>query len=234
MRMVVRLLMFSIISFVLIAGCSSSSNSVRFKTQDEQKNKDENKTRSTIVQSKSDAYLDSTGTDEMSDDADSEELPNETQSIDISSIMRKVENNKDSKNLPMSNSSKEKMLMEIIKYLDTPYKYGGSSKNGIDCSAFTQAIFQNTFSIDLLRSARDQYTQGFVVDDRDKLQFGDLVFFNTRRRVRPGHVGIYIGDNLFAHSSSKNGVIVSSLDMDYYSQRFMGARRIEALMNSKF
>ena len=119
--------------------------------------------------------------------------------------------------------------MEIIKYLDTPYKYGGNSINGIDCSAFTKTIYGNVLSIDLLRSARDQYTQGIIINNRDELKFGDLVFFDTRRRVKPGHVGIYIGDNLFAHSSSKNGVIVSSLDQDYYSRKFMGGRRIENL-----
>jgi cell wall-associated NlpC family hydrolase len=67
-----------------------------------------------------------------------------------------------------------------------------------------------------------------VINDRSDLKFGDLVFFNTRRRVRPGHVGIYIGDNLFAHASSKLGVTISSLDYDYYSKRYMGARRVDS------
>ena len=233
MKILIRLLMIGLAGVFLILGCSPSSNSVRFKPKGEQTNKNDPNVNYTSNESQAGIVSDSSNTDEISDENDSEELPNETQSIDISSIMQKIGTGKDSKNLLADNSIKEKMLMEIIKYLDTPYKYGGNSKNGIDCSAFTQAIFQNTFSVILLRSARDQYTQGFVVDDREKLQFGDLIFFNTRRRVRPGHVGIYIGDNLFAHSSSKNGVIVSSLDLDYYSQRFMGGRRIEGIMNSK-
>jgi cell wall-associated NlpC family hydrolase len=233
MKILTRLLMICLAGLFLILGCSSSSNSVRFKTKGEQTGKSDPNARFTENDPKTSGIPDSSSTEEISDDNDSEELPNETQSIDISSIMQKISTNKNSKNLPSDNSIKEKMLMEIIKYLDTPYKYGGNSKNGIDCSAFTQAIFQNTFSVILLRSARDQYSQGFVVDDREKLQFGDLIFFNTRRRIRPGHVGIYIGDNLFAHSSSKNGVIVSSLDLDYYAQRFMGGRRIEGIMGSK-
>jgi cell wall-associated NlpC family hydrolase len=233
MKILTRFLMIGLAGVFLILGCSASSNSVRFKPKGEPTDKNDPNVRFTSNESKTSVVPDSSNTDEISDDNDSEELPNETQSIDISSIMQRIGTNKDSKNLPADNSLKEKMLMEIIKYLDTPYKYGGNSKNGIDCSAFTQAIFQNTFSVNLLRSARDQYTQGFVVDDREKLQFGDLIFFNTRKRVRPGHVGIYIGDNLFAHSSSKNGVIVSSLDLDYYSQRFMGGRRIEGIMSSK-
>jgi cell wall-associated NlpC family hydrolase len=233
MKILTRVLMIGIAGVFLILGCSPSSNSVRFKTKGEQTNKKDPNGNYTLGESHTSIVSDSSNTDEISDENDSEELPNETQSIDISSIMQKIGTSNDSPNLPSNNSIKEKMLMEIIKYLDTPYKYGGNSKNGIDCSAFTQAIFQNTFSVILLRSARDQYTQGYVVDDREKLQFGDLIFFNTRRRVRPGHVGIYIGDNLFAHSSSKNGVIVSSLDLDYYSQRFMGGRRIEGIMSSK-
>ena len=233
MKILTWLLMIGIVGVLLILGCSASSNSVRFKSKREQTDKNNPNVRFTSNESKTSVVPDSSNIDEISDENDSEELPNETQSIDISSIMQKIGTSKDSKNLSVGNSLKEKMLMEIIKYLDTPYKYGGNSKNGIDCSAFTQAIFQNTFSVILLRSVRDQYTQGLVVDDREKLQFGDLIFFNTRRRVRPGHVGIYIGDNLFAHSSSKNGVIVSSMDLDYYSNRFMGGRRIEEIMRSK-
>jgi cell wall-associated NlpC family hydrolase len=233
MKILSKFLMIGLACVFLMLGCSSSSNSVRYKTKDEQINKNDTNNRYSSNESSATVGPDSSNTEEISDDNDSEELPTESQSIDISSIMQKLGKSKDSKNLPADNSIKEKMLMEIIKFLDTPYKYGGNSKNGIDCSAFTQAIFQNTFSVILLRSARDQYTQGLVVDDREKLQFGDLIFFNTRRRVRPGHVGIYIGDNLFAHSSSKNGVIVSSLDLDYYSQRFMGGRRIEGIMSSK-
>ncbi|MCC7093281.1 MAG: C40 family peptidase, partial [Ignavibacteriaceae bacterium] len=96
-----------------------------------------------------------------------------------------------------------------------------------DCSAFTQIIFKNVFNLSLERSARLQYTQGSVIEKGDELKVGDLVFFNTRKRVRPGHVGIYIGDNLFAHASSKKGVTITELDYEYYSRTFMGARRFE-------
>ena len=124
-------------------------------------------------------------------------------------------------------SKRELMLMEIIKYMDTPYKFGGNSLNGIDCSAFTQNVYQSAWMLNLNRSAREQYKQGIVIEDRRELEFGDLVFFNTRKRVKPGHVGIFIGDNLFVHASSKSGVTISSLDHDYYNKRYMGARRIE-------
>ncbi|HEX2984778.1 MAG TPA: NlpC/P60 family protein [Ignavibacteriales bacterium] len=120
--------------------------------------------------------------------------------------------------------TRDKMLMEIVKYLDTPYKYGGNSTKGIDCSAFTKNVYAGAEIGELPRSAREQYAAGIDVD-QDDLQFGDLVFFNTRRRVKPGHVGIYLGDGYFVHSSRSLGVAVSSLSEPYYSKRYMGARR---------
>jgi cell wall-associated NlpC family hydrolase len=88
-------------------------------------------------------------------------------------------------------------------------------------------LYKNVFNISLQRSARLQFNQGREVSGKDELQFGDLVFFNTRKRVKPGHVGLYIGENLFAHASSAKGVTISSIDYDYYSRRFMGARRFD-------
>lgn len=159
---------------------------------------------------------------------DPDDLPSEEPDIDVSSLLAANQNNV---NIDVPGfdytTLREKMLMEIIKYLNTPYKYGGTTKDGIDCSAFTQTIYKDVFNINLERSARLQYTQGSEVTNGDELKVGDLVFFNTRRRVKPGHVGIYIGDNLFAHASTKKGVTITALDYDYYSRVYMGARRFE-------
>ncbi|MCX8057070.1 MAG: NlpC/P60 family protein [Ignavibacteria bacterium] len=120
----------------------------------------------------------------------------------------------------------EKFLMTIISYLGTPYKFGGTSRKGIDCSAFTRLIFQESLNIELPRSTLEQVKLGYPVSRKD-LQFGDLVFFNTRRRQNPGHVGIYLWDNYFVHASTKYGVIVSSMASGYYDRRFVGARRLD-------
>jgi lipoprotein Spr len=155
------------------------------------------------------------------------DLPDDDQ-VDISAVMEVYEKREsDNKTTDQRESNKEKMLMEIIRFLNTPYQYGGNSKKGIDCSAFTQTVFKKSLSYNLNRSARDQYKQGQSVSNMDDLQFGDLIFFNTQANVRPGHVGIYIGDNLFAHASTKKGVTVSTLTHTYYQSRFMGGRRIE-------
>lgn len=124
--------------------------------------------------------------------------------------------------------TKRFLLKEIIRYLHTPYQYGGNTKSGIDCSAFTKSCYWEAATIELNRSARDQYAQGERISKSD-LQFGDLVFFDTQRRKKPGHVGIFIGNNLFAHASSSKGVILSSLENSYYKKRYMGARRFDEL-----
>ncbi|QQS34950.1 MAG: C40 family peptidase [Ignavibacteriales bacterium] len=228
------------VSIIIIAGisfnsgCASSSNSLRYKSSGETiSERYENSVRFTSVDTVQTSPVDIEDADSLEwdylvDDSDSDEFPDEETAVSFSEVVRKINPSDNSSQISADYSNmQEKVLMEIIEYLNTPYKYGGNSKKGIDCSAFTQTIFNNTLSIQLLRSAREQYTQGTKIDNREELKFGDLVFFNTRRRVKPGHVGIYIGDNLFAHASSKKGVIVSSLDLDYYSKRFMGGRRME-------
>jgi len=229
------------LAVLLLYGCSSSSNSLRYKHESQKKSEENSTVRFTSEDKKNNYEKEIadnssyTAEENFNDtDDDSEEFPDEESGVDISSVITRINSSESSADLSADNSTnKEKILMEIIKYLNTPYKYGGNSKDGIDCSAFTQTIYRNCLSIPLLRTARDQFTMGIKIEDREDLQFGDLVFFNTRRRVRPGHVGIYIGDNLFAHASSKHGVIISSLDHEYYSKRYMGARRIEGKLNAQ-
>jgi cell wall-associated NlpC family hydrolase len=108
--------------------------------------------------------------------------------------------------------------------LDVPYRFGGSTLRGIDCSAYVQRVF-GLLDIKLPRTAREQYTTGAGIE-RDELAVGDLVFFRTYASY-PSHVGIYLGDNQFIHASSVvRRVTVDSLDLPYYRQRFLGGRRL--------
>ena len=124
-----------------------------------------------------------------------------------------------------SNSSpeKEKVLNAINSYLGTPYHWGGTSYNGIDCSGLTQSVFWKC-GVQIPRTSRQQYRRGKNVNFSD-LSFGDLVFFSTNLFSRVNHVGIYIGNNKFCHASSSRGVTISNLMKHYYKTRFVGARR---------
>jgi lipoprotein Spr len=121
---------------------------------------------------------------------------------------------------------KQKLADLVMDWLGTRYHFGGSARTGIDCSAFTQMLFSSAFSFKLPRTSVLQATVGTSVSRRSDLQFGDLVFFQTRSQRGISHVGMYLGDNLFAHSSSRYGVTISSLESTYYSKRLVAARRL--------
>lgn len=219
----------AVIAALTLIGCSGSSSSLRYNNDNQTEKSEEN--TETRYASQNNQSIDDTSIvfdDEIPEYQDPSDLPEDESKIDLTELMKNLDKKSSGSDADVLISTKrEVMLMEIIKYIDTPYKYGGNSLNGIDCSAFTQNVYQSAWMLSINRSAREQYKQGIVIEDRNELEFGDLVFFNTRKRVKPGHVGIYIGDNLFAHASSKNGVTISSLDHDYYNKRYMGARRIE-------
>jgi murein DD-endopeptidase / murein LD-carboxypeptidase len=116
-------------------------------------------------------------------------------------------------------------LFQLIDdWYGTRYQYGGSTKKGIDCSAFTQVIYNNIFGTSLPRTAREQYQICKPVS-RTQLQQGDLVFFNTRGGV--SHVGMYLQNNKFVHASSSGGVMISDLFEEYWMRKFIGVRRLE-------
>jgi peptidoglycan endopeptidase LytE len=124
-----------------------------------------------------------------------------------------------------NNSDEPKLLVRVaMGFLGAPYRLGGSSVKGLDCSGFVKKIYQ-FFNIDLPRTAFEQSHIGLRVA-RDELSEGDLLFFNTRRKL--GHVGIYIGNNEFVHASSrKRGVRVDNLNTPYFNKRFVRAVRVK-------
>lgn len=119
---------------------------------------------------------------------------------------------------------KDRLILFAKKMLNVPYRFGGNTFMGIDCSAYVQKVF-GFLDIHLPRSAREQFKIGESVSKED-LSIGDLVFFRTYASF-PSHVGIYLGNNLFIHASSKNRrVSIDSLETPYYIRRFIGARRL--------
>lgn len=116
------------------------------------------------------------------------------------------------------------LLQETVEPLiGTPYRYGGTTTSGFDCSGFTSYVF-GLMGIELHRSSRDQATQGTKVA-KDELRPGDLVFFNTFGNSI-SHVGIYLGNNKFIHSSTNRGVVINDLSESYYARTYVTARRV--------
>ncbi|WP_438434015.1 C40 family peptidase [Gorillibacterium sp. sgz500922] len=122
-----------------------------------------------------------------------------------------------------ADDSASKLEAKVNKLIGIDYDYGGTTTKGFDCSGFTQYVFK-AFDISLDRSSRDQAGQGKAVD-KDDLRAGDLVFFNTSGNGI-SHVGIYLGDGVFVHASTNNGVIKNKLNESYYAKRYVTARRI--------
>jgi lipoprotein Spr len=125
------------------------------------------------------------------------------------------------------NESVEKLTNVVLyKTIDdwygTRYRYGGTTSRGIDCSAFTQILSNYAFGWMLPRTAREQYYAMEYIP-KEELQEGDFVFFNTRGGI--SHVGMYLQNNKFVHSSSSDGVSIGDLNSKYWSVRFIGARR---------
>lgn len=118
-----------------------------------------------------------------------------------------------------------RLYAQYANWRGTPYRLGGESRNGIDCSALIQHTFREEFELELPRTTADLVKIGNPVK-KEELSAGDLVFFRTGRRTR--HAGIYIEDGRFLHASSRKGVIISRLDSPYWSRHFWTARRPDA------
>jgi len=117
------------------------------------------------------------------------------------------------------------LTRSALRFLGTPYVFGGTSGYGFDCSGYVQHVYA-MLGVHLPRTADAQYYAGSRTVGGIKT--GDLVFFQTYE-PGPSHVGIYLGNGHFAHASSSHGVMVSSLSDSYWSARYIGAKRVMSL-----
>ena len=122
-----------------------------------------------------------------------------------------------------SNDIRDDIVESAHQYLGVPYKWGGTSESGFDCSGLTRAIYRLN-GISLPRASYEQYNDGSSVT-KSKLQKGDLVFFTTNRSKRINHVVVYVGNNEFIHAPSKGKVVSKArLDSAYWNKTYKGAR----------
>ena len=148
----------------------------------------------------------------------------DTVSITEPSLADTQKFNQDQSNTETETSSK---LYEFVsRWLGTPYRYGGSTKRGTDCSGFVSALHDSLYQIKLPRSSRLMYAVTKPIS-KAELKTGDLLFFKIGRGVI-SHVGIYLKDNKFAHATINGGVVVSDLDEQYYRRWYFHAGRLPA------
>ena len=123
---------------------------------------------------------------------------------------------------------KNEDLWSFVKdWLGTKYKFGGTTKSGIDCSGFTKVLYKYVFQVEIPRTAQLQYKKSDVVKEKDNLEKGDLGFFRTKSSPTSWHVGVYLDSGYFVHSGSrKTGVIISNLESNSYLKTYYGTGKI--------
>ena len=120
-------------------------------------------------------------------------------------------------------SVKAKFEQVYQKYKGTPYRYGGTTSRGFDCSGFVQRAYMDAFHKSLPRTTKAMMKTGKRIN-KSQLKAGDLVFFHPTRKYY--HVGIYLGKGIFMHASTSKGVTKSNLDLKYWRKSYVTARRI--------
>ncbi|PWG82605.1 C40 family peptidase [Pararcticibacter amylolyticus] len=128
----------------------------------------------------------------------------------------------------VSATSNVKLYQFVYDWVGTPYRLGGDTKRGIDCSGFAFELYEKVFNTVIGNNSRNIFSMVNPVS-KDDLQEGDLVFFKIRSRAI-SHVGVYLGNNKFAHASSSRGVMISNLNESYWQRYYYkGGRLIESL-----
>lgn len=121
--------------------------------------------------------------------------------------------------------SRNKSLYTFIEeWYGTPYRFGGTTRNGIDCSAFTRQLYGDVYNLDILRTSIEQFSTALFVP-KEHLKEGDLVFFKIHGK-RISHVGVYLYDGKFVHASVSQGVVISDLADAYWTRYYAGGGRM--------
>lgn len=130
----------------------------------------------------------------------------------------------------LSATSNLKLYQFVYDWIGTPYRLGGGTKKGIDCSGFAFELYNKVFSTLIGNNSRNIFSMVNPIN-KDDLKEGDLVFFKIGSRSIT-HVGVYMGNNKFAHASTSKGVMISDLDENYWKRYYYkGGRLLASLRN---
>lgn len=130
--------------------------------------------------------------------------------------------------IDIDETDNHKLYIEASRWIGTPYRNGGNSRQGTDCSGLTSAIYQKVYKKKLQRSADGQLSKDCKKISKSNLQEGDLVFFHGKRsRKTANHVGIYLKENKFIHTSSSRGVVVDNLNSSYWRNSWLSGGRVK-------
>ncbi|HMN32532.1 MAG TPA: C40 family peptidase [Chitinophagaceae bacterium] len=119
---------------------------------------------------------------------------------------------------------KKNLKSEVALWLGTPYKYGGNTREGVDCSGLVNAVYLKVYGIKLPRTSKEIFKQSNPIKT-SQLKEGDLIFFDYEGKG-VSHVGIYLDEGKYVHASSSKGVIISELNNPYTQKKLVGAGRI--------
>ncbi|MBN1252105.1 MAG: C40 family peptidase [Bacteroidales bacterium] len=124
----------------------------------------------------------------------------------------------------LNGNEDKKFIKAISDWKGTPYRYGGTSRKGTDCSGFVSSIYKEVYNKNLHRNSLDMLKDVKKISKKN-LKTGDLIFFKTSGK-KVSHVGIYIADNKFIHAASK-GVVINDLDQEYYKKAYYKSGKVK-------
>ncbi|MDN4075645.1 C40 family peptidase [Fictibacillus terranigra] len=127
-----------------------------------------------------------------------------------------------SKSKSSASYSSTRLISTAKQYMGVPYRWGGTTPKGFDCSGYINYVFDKSAGVDLPRTVSGIYLRGTSVSTP---KAGDVVFFQTYKRGA-SHAGIYIGNHKFIHSSSSKGVSIASMQNPYWAPKFLGAKKL--------
>lgn len=132
--------------------------------------------------------------------------------------------------IPPDSISNIRLYTFIDSWLNTPYLWGGTTRAGIDCSAFMQRLLADVYGLNIPRTSIQQFFTDNVepFGSRHYLREGDLVFFTTTKEKMISHVGMYLGNRMFVNASTTYGVSIANMDTHYWKTRYVASGRLIA------